>query len=340
PRRGRRVLIGLLVAVLVLVLAAAGAIFALTQSIGNDISRIPDAFRNLQDTDRPATFGGTTFLLVGTDTRATGATTGSFAPAEVDAGSQRSDVIMLATVQPDGTTGSVVSIPRDSWVNVPGRGMNKINASFSLHGARGTQATVEQLTNTRIDHVAIMNWEGFKDLSTALDGVRVYVPETFHDSSQDIDWEKGWHDLEGKRALQYVRTRHGLSDGDFGRIARQQNFLRSMMNKLINEGMTSPTKLPGVLKAITKNLDVDDSWENGDIRDLAFNMRGLDSEKVEFLTAPMASYDDTDVGSVVLLDERRCKKLWRALRGDGEMTISEYADKYRGDSLKAPKKVN
>ena len=258
---------------------------------------------------------------------------------------QRSDTIILAHIPEDRESAYLVSIPRDSYVEIyddhnEPQGMNKINAAFSLSGEAGAQATVEQLTNIRVDHVAKMNWDGFKDLSTALDGVPVYIPESFHDSSQDIDWDKGWEDLEGKRALQYVRTRHGLDDGDFGRIARQQNFLRAMMNKLIDEGMTSPTKLPGVLDAITKNLDVDEGWEKGDIRDLAFNMRGLNSDGVEFLTAPMSGYDDTDVGSVVLLNERRCKKLWGALRGDGKLSVSEYAEKFQGDSLKNPKKVN
>ena len=258
---------------------------------------------------------------------------------------QRSDTIILAHLTEDRKNAYLVSIPRDSYVelydehNQP-QGMNKINASFSLYGEAGAQATVEQLTNTRIDHVATMNWEGFKDLSTALDGVRVYIPESFYDSSQEIEWEQGWQTVEGTEALQYVRTRHGLTDGDFGRIARQQNFMRSLMNKLINEGMTSPTKLPSVLDAITNNLKVDSDWETGDIRDLAFNMRGLDSENVEFLTAPMARYGDTDVGSVVVLDKRKCKKLWGALRGDGKMTIEEYAEKNKDDSLDNPKKVN
>lgn len=262
-----------------------------------------------------------------------------------DGEAQRSDTIILAHIPEDRESAYLVSIPRDSYVpiydeNNERQGKNKINASFSYYGAPGAQATVEQLTDTRIDHVAMMNWEGFKDLSTALDGVRVYIPESFYDSSQKIQWEQGWQTVEGKRALQYVRTRHGLSDGDFGRIARQQNFMRSLMNKLINEGMTSPTKLPNVLDSITNNLQVDKDWATGDIRDLAFNMRGIDSEKVEFLTAPMARYGDTDVGSVVVLDKRKCKKLWDAMRGDGEMTIQEYAEKNRDDSLDNPRSVD
>lgn len=322
-----KVIAALLLIVVLLIVSIGGYALWLYLKLGNI-----DRFQGLDASGRPDPAPGEALniLLLGED--GNGET-------------QRSDTIIIAHIPEDRESAYLVSIPRDSYVEIydehnEPQGMNKINASFSYFGARGTQATVEQLTNIRIDHVAKMNWDGFKDLSTALDGVRVYIPETFHDSSQDIDWEKGWEELEGKRALQYVRTRHGLEDGDFGRIARQQNFMRAMMNKLINEGMTSPTKLPGVLDAITSNLDVDDDWDTGDIRDLAFNMRGLKSDKVEFLTAPMASYDDTEVGSVVLLNERRCNRLWRALRGDGKMTISDYADKFKGDSLKSPKNVN
>src|SRR5690349_4266285 len=119
-RRGRRFLIGLLVALLVLILAAAAAIYLLTEKLGNNVSRVPDAFAGIPADTRPAPSSGTSFLLIGTDTRSADPTTGTDAAAGVDAGSQRSDVIMLARVGADGSTAAVTSIPRDSWVDVPG----------------------------------------------------------------------------------------------------------------------------------------------------------------------------------------------------------------------------
>ncbi|MGH3358768.1 MAG: LCP family protein [Nocardioidaceae bacterium] len=322
-----KVISALIVVVLIAILCVGGYALWLYLKLGNI-----DKFDGLDAEGRPDPAPGEALniLLLGEDG---------------DGDVQRSDTIILAHIPEDREEAYLVSIPRDSYVpiydqhNQP-QGKDKINASFSYYGAAGTQATVEQLTDTRVDHVAMMNWEGFKDLSTALDGVRVYIPESFYDSSQKIHWEKGWEDVEGTRALQYVRTRHGLTDGDFGRIARQQNFMRALMSKLISQGMTSPTKLPGVLDAITNNLKVDEDWSTGDIRDLAFNMRGLNSDKVEFLTAPMARYGETDVGSVVILDKRKCKNLWEAMRGDGKMTIQEYAEKNKDDSLDNPKAVN
>ncbi|UYM06908.1 LCP family protein [Solicola gregarius] len=325
--RRHKVITSLILVVLILILAVGGYALWLNLKLGNI-----DRFDGLDAAGRPDPAPGEAqnILLLGEDG---------------DGDTQRADTIILAHITEDRDKAYLVSIPRDSYVEIydehnEPQGMNKINAAFSYYKEAGAQATVEQLTNIRVDHVAKMNWEGFKDLSTALDGVRVYIPETVYDSSQDYTWEKGWRNVEGKIALKYVRTRHGLDDGDFGRIARQQNFMRSLMNKLINEGLTSPTKLPGVLNAITKNLDVDDSWSNGDIRDLAFNMRGLDSENVEFLTAPLGGYDDTDVGSVVLLDKRKCHQLWGAIRGDGKLTVDEYAEKHKDDALANPKDVD
>lgn len=323
-----KVLTSVILIVVLAIGAVGGYLFYLNNMLGNI-----DRFDGLNAEGRPDPAPGEALniLLLGEDG---------------DGDTQRSDTIMLAHITDDRENAYLVSIPRDSYVrlydeNNQPQGMNKINASFSLYGEAGAQATVEQLTDTRIDHVAIMNWEGFKDLSTALDGVRVYIPETVYDSSQDYTWHKGWQNVEGKIALKYVRTRHGLTDGDFGRIARQQNFMRSLMNKLINEGLTSPTKLPGVLNAITNNLEIDRDWSEGDIRDLAFNMRGLSSENVEFLTAPWAGYDNTTpVGSVVLLDRKKCNRLWESLRNEGKLTIEEYAEKHKDDALNNPKDVS
>ena len=160
-------------------------------------------------------------------------------------GQHLSDTIMVLHIPADRKSVQLVSIPRDTWVSIDGYpadgGHGKINAAFSYGGPELAYQTVENLTGLKIDHVAIIDWVGFRDLTTALGGVRVYVPETFYDSSQRITWEKGWQTLEGDRALQYVRTRHdipGSKQDDFGRIARQQNFMRAVMGKLLSSDTT------------------------------------------------------------------------------------------------------
>ncbi|MGH3478519.1 MAG: LCP family protein, partial [Nocardioidaceae bacterium] len=164
----------------------------------------------------------------------------------------------------------------------------------------------------------------------------VYIPETFYDSSQKITWEEGSQELEGEQALQYVRTRYGLEDGDFGRIARQQNFLRSMMGELLSEGtVTNPLKLTSAMRAITDNLTVDEDWSGGGIRDLALQLRDIRTEDVTFLTAPTAGYDTTDEGaSVVLLDEKQSKALWDSIADDD---IDHYLKKYDEEAGKLAK---
>src|SRR6201999_308830 len=114
---------------------AVSVLFAVSETLGDNVARIPDPFRALDQAARPAPTGALTFLLVGTDSRSADPTTGSAAPAQaLVPGAQRSDVVMLAQISPDRTKAAVVSIPRDSWVAIPGHGMDKINAAYSIGG--------------------------------------------------------------------------------------------------------------------------------------------------------------------------------------------------------------
>ena len=167
-------------------------------------------------------------------------------------GMHNSDTMILLHIPKNRKSASMVSIPRDSWVKVDGypenNGRAKVNAAFSYGGPELALTTVEELTDVRIDHVAIIDWAGFKDLTSALGGVRVYIPASFYDSSQNKQWDEGWINLEGEEALQYVRTRHGLANGDFDRIARQQNFMRALMKALLSSSTTrNPVKFTKVL---------------------------------------------------------------------------------------------
>lgn len=256
-------------------------------------------------------------------------------------GEHRSDTIMILHIPADREQAYLVSIPRDAYVGIYDEDGDyvyddKINAAFSLYGPSGYLSTVEHLTGLRMDHVAIIDWKGFKDLSSALGGVDVYIPDTFYDPSQKVRWEQGTHELAGKEALQYVRTRYGLEDGDFDRIARQQNFLRSMMSELLSQGtVTNPLKLTSALRAITDNLTVDDDWSGSGIRDLALQLRDIRTGDVTFLTAPTAGYDTTETGaSVVLLDEKQSEELWDSIADDD---IRGYLQEYDGEAGKLAK---
>lgn len=320
-RRGRRVLIVLVVAVLVLVLAAAGAIVALTQSIGDGISRIPDAFGDLPAGDRPATSGGTTFLLVGTDTRAAGATTGSDAPAGVDAGSRRSDVIMLATVAPEGTTGSVVSIPRDSWVEIPGRGMNKINAAYAFGGPSLLIRTVEGLTGVRVDHFGVIDFAGFRSLVDSVGGIDVTVARDT--GTAGVELAAGPNHLDGAQALAYVRQRYDLPDGDIDRARRQQNALRALLTRVQQQASSNPLALYDLAQHVGDTVSIDDTLSNTGLASLALRYRDLRSSGIGFVTTPVAGQGREGGQSVVYLDRDGADELWGAVR-DG--SVARYLD--------------
>ncbi len=245
------------------------------------------------------------------------------ADGEWDPGAYRSDTMMVVHIPADRSAAYVVSIPRDSYVPIydpegQEHGSDKINAAFSQYGPLGTWRTIENLTGLRMNHMAIIDYAGFTDLTNAIGGVEVYIPEAVYDSKQDQQWEQGTTLLKDELALKYVRMRYGLAEGDFSRVDRQQNFLRAVMRKtLANDTLGNPIKLSNTLDAIAGNLTVDSDWSNGAIRDLAVSLRGLDASKVKFLTLPLDRYDTVDgVGSVNIIDDAAATELWRAVRDE------------------------
>jgi LCP family protein required for cell wall assembly len=254
-----------------------------------------------------------------------------------DPGAYRSDSLMLLHIPADRKSASVVSIPRDSYVPIYDgenrqHGQNKINAAFSFYGPFGTVRTIEHLTGLRISHLAIIDFEGFRDLTTALGGVDVYVPEAIYDPQQDQNWPQGWNHIQGSEALKYVRMRYNLPGGDFGRVARQQNFLRAVLGKLTDEGtLGDPIKVRDVLKVIVRYVTVDSTWSTGDIRSLALGLRHLHADRIAYATLPYDHFENIPgVGDSNILDDARAAELWRAVRTD---TLGDYLKKYPDDAL-------
>ena len=266
------------------------------------------------------------------------------ADGEWDPGAYRSDSMMVVHIPANRKSAYVVSVPRDSYVTIHDaegaeQGRNKINAAFSQYGPFGTLRTIENLSDLRLDHMAIIDFQGFRDLTTAIGGVDVFVPESFYDSQQDVEWEQGSNHLEGVKALQYVRTRHGLANGDFDRVDRQQNFLRALMGKVLDDGtIGNPMTFTDTLEAITQHLTVDESWESGDIRGLALSLRSLDSSKVRFMTLPLDRYESVPgAGSVNIIAEQRARTLWKAVADDA---VGKYLKAYPEDELPDPEDVS
>ncbi|HYS40054.1 MAG TPA: LCP family protein [Pseudonocardiaceae bacterium] len=199
-----------------LIFGAAGLLWNVTNSVTRSVHTVPVAALP----PAPATTAGRpmTVLLLGSDLRVgTDATDG--------VAGQRADAIMLVRFSPDRSRIDVLSIPRDSWVTIPGKGTAKINASLA-GGPSLVVQTVHALTGIQIDHVMMMDFGGVRDLTTALGGVTVINERATTDPRNGAHFDAGPLTLSGNRALAFVRQRYGLPNGDFDRIAHQQQFGR------------------------------------------------------------------------------------------------------------------
>ncbi len=266
----RKAFIGLMVCVALLSLSATAGVFFLQRKLTGQIDRIDGVFDGLQDRPRVPTSGhaaqAVNILVMGTDRRSPVGTTGGDAAAPTWVpGAQRTDTLMMVHIDGDRRGASVISLPRDAWVAVPGHGMDKVNAAFSYAGPALAVRTVEDLTGVRVDHLAVIDWDGFRQLTDAVGGVSVNVPSTVVDPARGITWTAGWHTLDGRRALDYVGQRYGLPGGDLDRVRRQQNFLRTLMEDSLHAEMRkSPMMVYDFLDIVTRHLSVDD--ELGDRR--------------------------------------------------------------------------
>jgi LCP family protein required for cell wall assembly len=234
-RRGkllRRTLISAGVLALVLAVLIGGGLWFVTARYAGNIDRIDDVFAGLEESDRPAPATSAddpsgdpvTFLLVGSDTRGH--------PASGEDPDGRSDAIMIARLSADRQHAQLISIPRDSWVDIPGHGMNKINASYAFGGPGLLIQTVEQLTQVRIDHYVAIDFDGIAEVTDALGGVDVEVAETT--TNGEYTFTAGVNHITGEQARWYLGQRYGLTGGDFDRVKRQQQYLQAVFDKLFS----------------------------------------------------------------------------------------------------------
>jgi LCP family protein required for cell wall assembly len=318
-----------------LVLVVVGGLYVLSDRLMGNVERIPSVFAPLDPDQRPAkpagqASQGTTFLLAGSDslagepTTATGGGDRTFRP-----GAQRSDAIMLVRLNTTHPAATVVSIPRDSWVPVPGHGATKINAAYAYGGPTLLVQTVERLTGVRVDHFATIDFAGFRAIVDSLEGIDVTVAE--RTTFGPVVFNAGVNHLDGRRALAYVRQRKGLPRGDLDRVLRQQSALRALMNKAVSSGLLGdPAQLYQLLSTVTRFVGVDDTLGDHDLLSLAASMRGLRPGDVTFMTAPVAGTGREGDQSVVYLDRRLAPLLWDAVEHD---TVRDYLAQNGGDTL-------
>ena len=316
PAKTLIILASTLVGVLVIIGVVAG-LYAmnLARTFDDGTTTLPQAFP--EESTRPAASdtGAMNILLMGSDSR--GDETNLDDASSSD---QRTDTMMLMHVDADRKNVYVMSIMRDLWVPIPGNGDNKINAAFAYGGSPLTVQTIEQLTGARIDHVAIIDFEGFAGMTDAIGGVDVVSDKAF--TARGTQIQVGTNHLEGEDALNFVRERYSFTDGDYTRVENQQRFVQALADKLISrDTLTNPAAITDFVGSVSDYLTVDDTLDAGAIASLGVSLRDVRNENIKFFTIPTAGTGMIGDQSVVLQAEGQMPALRDALAND---TLGEY----------------
>ncbi|WP_234319573.1 LCP family protein [Streptomyces sp. KE1] len=297
-------------------------------NITRDDAVIAELERHEKERPLPSKQGALNILLVGSDTRA-GQGNGQYGVAR----GQRSDTVILLHLAADRRSATAMSIPRDLMVEIPscrradGRSAPartaQFNYAYSYGGTACTIRTVERLTRIRVDHHMVVDFQGFKRMVDAVDGVRICLKQPMDDKDAHVRLPAGEHTLNGEQSLGFVRARKSLGDGsDTDRMERQQQFLGALVAKVQSNGvLLNPGKLYPLLDAATSSLTTDPSIASLiDLYDLVRSMRNIPTKEVRFLTVPREAYaGDPNRDQLV---EPAASELFTLLREDEPVRIA------------------
>ena len=265
--------------------------------------------------ERPAAGAGTTWLLVGSDSRQ------HLTPAQQtdlatggDIGNGRTDTILLVHIPAIGssTSTTMVSIPRDSYVEIPGYGSDKINAAFVEGGAPLLAQTVEQATGLHLDHYAEIGFDGFAVMVDAVGGVTMCPTEPIDDPLAGINLPAGCQKLNGRNALGYVRTR-ATPRADLDRMVNQRAFMSALLHRAASPAVwLNPLRWYPITHAASDAVTVDTGDHITDLARLAWALRG----DVTTVTVPIGEFTGSDSGSVVVWNSDAADRLFAALGSD------------------------
>ncbi|MFT4087190.1 MAG: LCP family protein [Gordonia sp. (in: high G+C Gram-positive bacteria)] len=241
---------------------------------------------------------GTTWLIVGTDSRADLSQQQKDQLATGDESGARTDTIMMAYMPPHGKT-MLISIPRDLYVPIPGMGSHKINAAFNNGGAKLLVQTVEQLTHVRIDHYAEIGFGGFDRLVDSVGGVKMCLNQPLNDPKAGLKLKAGCQQLNGTQALGLVRTR-AFPNADLERVINQRKFMAALMNRASSPAvLLNPFRLFPFLNGAVSSVTVDDGDHIWDLGWLAWKLRG----DIITTTAPNDGDQTTDDGDSLIASD-------------------------------------
>jgi LCP family protein required for cell wall assembly len=301
-RRGRRIALILGTVVILLIAGGAGTYFWLNGKLNRSVTLPATSL----------TSAGTNWLITGSDSRA-GLSRAQIDALHVgfDAGTLNSDSIMLLHL--GGGRPVLISIPRDSYVNIPGHGSNKINAALAYGGASLLIQTVENVTGLKIDHYMGIGFGGLVAVVNKIGGVQICLKTAIHDSYSGVNLSAGCHDLNGTQALAFVRDRHSFATEDLQRIQDQRAFISALLKKATSPGVyLNPfTALPfGSTAASSMSVDKGTS-----LLDLVHAASALRNPQTG--TVPIANNNYyTNAGDSVQWNKTQATELFNALKND------------------------
>ncbi|CAH0267977.1 Regulatory protein MsrR [Arthrobacter sp. Bi26] len=318
-RRGRKVLIAVGVVLALVAVVAGGYLFNLARTFDSGSSKIEQAFPD-ESTRPKKTDTSMNILVMGSDSR--GAAESDNAGATPT--DQRADTLMLMHIPADRKNIYTMSIMRDLWVDIPGHGEAKINSALALGGTPLMVQTVESIFQQRIDHVAMIDFEGFKGLTDALGGVTVNLNLPF--TSNDLKGQSfapGQHTFNGAEALAFVRERHAYADGDYQRVRNQQEFLRAIIKKsTAGQTLSNPITINNMVGAVSPFVTVDKSFDSGAVAGLGLELRDIRAQNTVMFTLPTGGVGtSTDGQSIVLADPNAINDISGAMASG---TLGEY----------------
>lgn len=275
--------------------------------------------------------GALNILLVGSDTRS--GQSGVFGHET----SVLADVIILIHISKDRKNVVATSFPRDlmvPWPSCPdpkggspylAQSYGQINATINNGGPGCTLLTVEKMTGLKIPYLAMVNFQGVIEMSDAIGGVEVCLSRPITDKYTFLNLPAGKNILQGMRALQFLRTRHGVGDGsDLGRISNQQVFLTSLMRKIKNGGVLSnPIQLYSLANAAARNMTLSSSLSDvGTMVAIASSLKSVDLNKITFIQIPNKTGLPAPYSGRVALDDAHAAIIFQKLQNDQPILVS------------------
>jgi len=302
-RRGRRIALIIGLVVVLLIAGLASTYFWLDGKLNKSVA-LP-AFSGQS--------AGENWLIVGSDSRQ-GLTTQEIVQDHVgfDEGTSDSDSLMLLHMGSGRPV--LISIPRDSYVPIPGHGENKINAALAFGGPTLLVQTVENVTGLRIDHYMGIGFEGLVDVVNTVGGVRICLPTAISDSYSGVNLSAGCHNLNGTQALAFVRDRHSFATSDLQRIQDQRAFLKALLDKATSPGVyLDPFTSYPFASTAASSIAVDKGTSLYDLGQAALALRDPLTGTVPIANA---AYFTSNAGEAVLWNQTEALELFSALKSD------------------------